>query len=110
MLAALTGPTEALNGWLEHLRGIALDFRKLPHYIARSLFDAQGIWLRGIDVYDKRTVVVEGHSSCARQCQECVVNCLRTAERSCPQRAETGQIRPVLAVYFPVSQYSEGSL
>ena len=31
------GPTEALNGRLEHLRGCALGFRSLTHYIARSL-------------------------------------------------------------------------
>ncbi len=31
------GPTEALNGRLEHLRGSALGFRKLTNYIARSL-------------------------------------------------------------------------
>ncbi len=31
------GPTEALNGRLEHLRGSALGFRNLTHYILRSL-------------------------------------------------------------------------
>ncbi|GAA4408732.1 ISL3 family transposase [Tsukamurella soli] len=31
------GPTEAINGRLEHLRGIALGFRNLTHYILRSL-------------------------------------------------------------------------
>ena len=31
------GPTEALNGRLEHLRGSALGFRSLTNYIARSL-------------------------------------------------------------------------
>jgi transposase len=36
------GPTEALNGRLEHLRGIALGFRNLTHYIARSLLEAGG--------------------------------------------------------------------
>ena len=36
------GPTEALNGRLEHLRGIALGFRNLKHYIARSLLEAGG--------------------------------------------------------------------
>jgi hypothetical protein len=30
------GPTEALNGRLEHLRGSALGFRNLTNYIARS--------------------------------------------------------------------------
>lgn len=30
------GPTEAINGSLEHLRGIALTFRNLTHY-SRSL-------------------------------------------------------------------------
>lgn len=36
------GPTEAINGRLEHLRGIALGFRNITHYIARSLLDAGG--------------------------------------------------------------------
>ena len=31
------GPTEAINGRLEHLRGIALGFRNLTHYTTRSL-------------------------------------------------------------------------
>ncbi|WP_344311045.1 ISL3 family transposase, partial [Brevibacterium samyangense] len=31
------GPTEAINGRLEHLRGTALGFRRLENYIARSL-------------------------------------------------------------------------
>lgn len=31
------GPVEAINGRLEHLRGIALGFRNLDHYILRSL-------------------------------------------------------------------------
>ncbi len=32
-----TGPTEAINGRLEYLRGIALGFRTLTHYTIRSL-------------------------------------------------------------------------
>ena len=36
------GPTEALNGRLEHLRGSALGFRNLTNYIARSLLEAGG--------------------------------------------------------------------
>lgn len=36
------GPTEAINDRLEHLRGIALGFRNLIHYIARSLLEAGG--------------------------------------------------------------------
>ncbi|MEY9260550.1 transposase, partial [Brevibacterium epidermidis] len=36
------GPTEGLNGRLEHLRGSALGFRNLTHYIARSLLEAGG--------------------------------------------------------------------
>ncbi|WP_026919498.1 transposase, partial [Gordonia shandongensis] len=31
------GPVEAINGRLEHLRGIAQGFRNLNHYILRSL-------------------------------------------------------------------------
>ncbi|WP_424937418.1 transposase [Arenibacterium sp. S380] len=33
------GPSEAINGRLEHLRGTALGFRNLMHYIARSLLE-----------------------------------------------------------------------
>ncbi|MDZ8172471.1 ISL3 family transposase [Microbacterium xanthum] len=36
------GPTEAINGRLEHLRGSAFGFRNLTHYIARSLLEAGG--------------------------------------------------------------------
>ena len=36
------GPTEALNSRLEHLRGSALGFRNLTHYIARSLLETGG--------------------------------------------------------------------
>lgn len=35
-------PTEAINGRLEHLRGIALGFRNLAHYVARSLLETGG--------------------------------------------------------------------
>ena len=36
------GPTEAINGRLEHLRGSALGSRNLTNYIARSLLEAGG--------------------------------------------------------------------
>ena len=36
------GPTEAINGRLELLRGSALGFRNLANYIARSLLEAGG--------------------------------------------------------------------
>jgi len=36
------GPTEAINGRLEHLRGSALGFRNLHNYIARSLLETGG--------------------------------------------------------------------
>ena len=37
-----TGPTEAINGRLEHLRGSALGFRNLTNDIARCLLEAGG--------------------------------------------------------------------
>lgn len=37
------GPTETINGRLEHLRGSALGFRNLTNYIARSLLESGGI-------------------------------------------------------------------
>ncbi|WP_102165681.1 transposase [Actinotignum urinale] len=37
------GPTEALNGRLEHLRGIGLGFTNLDNYITRSLLHARGL-------------------------------------------------------------------
>ena len=36
------GPSEAINGRLEHLRGSALGFRNLHNYIARSLLETGG--------------------------------------------------------------------
>jgi len=36
------GPTEAINGRLEHLRGSALGFRNLTNYITRSLLETGG--------------------------------------------------------------------
>ena len=36
------GPTEAINGRLEHLRGSALGFRNLANYIGRSLLETGG--------------------------------------------------------------------
>ncbi len=36
------GRTEAVNGRLDHLRGSALGFRNLTHYVARSLLEAGG--------------------------------------------------------------------
>ena len=36
------GPTEAINGRLEHLRGSALGFSNLTNYIARSLLETGG--------------------------------------------------------------------
>ena len=36
------GPTEAINGRLEHLRRSALGFRNLTHYITRALLETGG--------------------------------------------------------------------
>ena len=36
------GPTEAINGRLEHIRGSALGFRNLTNYIARCVFETGG--------------------------------------------------------------------
>ncbi len=36
------GPTEAINGRLEHLRGSALGFRNLTNYVSRSLLESGG--------------------------------------------------------------------
>ncbi|MFC8304873.1 ISL3 family transposase [Specibacter sp. NPDC057265] len=36
------GPTEAINGRLEHLRGSALGFHNLTNYVARSLLESGG--------------------------------------------------------------------
>jgi len=36
------GPTEAINGRLEHIRGSALGFRNLTNYIARCLLETGG--------------------------------------------------------------------
>lgn len=39
---ASNGPVEAINGRLEHLRGIALGFGSFTHYVTRSLLEAPG--------------------------------------------------------------------
>lgn len=39
---ASNGPTEAVNGRPEHLRGLALGFHNLTHYIDRALLEADG--------------------------------------------------------------------
>lgn len=36
------GPTEAINGRLEHLEGTALGFRNLDNYLLRALLDTRG--------------------------------------------------------------------
>ncbi|NMX12593.1 transposase, partial [Mobiluncus mulieris] len=36
------GPTEAINGRLEHLRGTALGFRNLINYRIRALLETGG--------------------------------------------------------------------
>lgn len=36
------GPTEAVNGLLEHLRGTARGSRSIVNYVARCLLDAGG--------------------------------------------------------------------
>ncbi len=36
------GPTEAINGRLEHLRGTALGFRNLTNYTVRTLLNSGG--------------------------------------------------------------------
>lgn len=36
------GPTEVINGCLEHLRGSALGFQNLTNYITRSLLGSDG--------------------------------------------------------------------
>ena len=36
------GPTKAINGRLEHLRGSAPGFQNLTNYIARSLLECGG--------------------------------------------------------------------
>lgn len=35
-------PTEAINGRLEHLHGLALGLRNLTHYITRALLETGG--------------------------------------------------------------------
>lgn len=41
-MGSSNGPTEAINGRLEHLRGSALGFMNLANYIARSLLESGG--------------------------------------------------------------------
>lgn len=41
-LGTSNGPTEAINGRLEHLRGTALGFHNLTNYVTCSLLDTGG--------------------------------------------------------------------
>jgi hypothetical protein len=52
------GPTEAINGRLEHLRGTALGFRNLTNYITRSLLDTGGFRprLHPVLAYESRLI------------------------------------------------------
>ena len=45
-IGASNGPVEAINGRLKHLRGIALGFRNLNHYILRSLIHSRQLQTR----------------------------------------------------------------
>lgn len=42
-IGASNGPVEAINGRLEHLRGIALGFRNINHHILRCLIHSGGL-------------------------------------------------------------------
>ena len=52
------GPTEAINGRLEHLRGSAPGFRNLTNYIARIRQGGRGGGLGGGQVKRSLTCVV----------------------------------------------------
>ena len=45
-VGASNGPVGTIKGRLEHLRGIALGFRNLGHYILRSLIHSGGFQAR----------------------------------------------------------------
>ena len=60
-VGASNGPVEAINGRLEHLRGIALGFRNLNHYIL-VVTDP----LRRTPGQDQRTLNPEGPSCPSR--------------------------------------------
>ena len=61
-IGASNGPVEAINGRLEHLRGSALGFRNLTHYIARSLLEAGGF--RPLLHVDTGSMVSVGMTRC----------------------------------------------
>ena len=46
-VGASNGPVEAVNGRLEHLRGIALGFRNLGNYVRRCLIHSGKLQLGG---------------------------------------------------------------
>lgn len=51
------GPTEAINGRLEHLRGSALGFRNPTNYIARSLRESGGFRPRYTMDYEEPVIL-----------------------------------------------------
>ena len=56
-LAPPTPPRQAINGRLEHLRGIALGFRNLNHYTIRSL---NHYTIRSLNHYTIRSLIHTG--------------------------------------------------
>ena len=61
------GPTEAINGRLEHLRGTALRFRNLLHYVACSLLETGGA-NRAIAAIRSRVAAPRSRLCLMRQC------------------------------------------
>jgi hypothetical protein len=55
------GPTEAINGRLEHLRGIALGFRNRGNYLIRSLLHAGGLAASSTALFMKSLYSVRKH-------------------------------------------------
>ena len=86
-LGTSNGPTEAINGRLEHLRGSALGFRNLTNYIARSLLEAGG---------EDPTYIVDCEEPVSRPCAS-RSGSSRICKCRCTVLALTPTCRPTLA-------------
>ena len=64
------GPTEAINGRLEHLRGSALGFRNLTNYVAQSTTRVRRISDHDytLDCEEPRNPHPRGRADAARRC------------------------------------------
>ena len=91
------GPTEAINGRLEHLRGSALGFRNLTNYIARSLLESGGFRPQLHPQLRRATFVSFFKQGCSTMNRKCSPE---MRERALRMLAETRPSHPMMISAF----------